>query len=265
VVAGAGSRRSLRGGPCRSSTGDANDPYSFSYSQGVPGFDDSLFDLKERLRAQNGGSSQGEGPPPMLTGEGSRNAAKPARPRPKLPSSQKPWYVFRAEAGAVAPVEERSATDAGTATDREPQGAQETETHTPVPVGTEARVVPPPAPGAELRGGTQGPGAPVEAGPAVIPPKGNGEATKDRLPEEVPELQESGFKWAEQWYPVHRSQDIPEGEPTRVWLFQEAYVVLRRPGALPHCVPCDDGRFLLMLKGKSRRERKERGLEDKAL
>eukprot|EP00884_Botryococcus_braunii_P011470 jgi/Botrbrau1/20323/Bobra.0006s0006.1 len=226
-----GSRRSTRGGPCHSSTGNANDPYSFSYSQGVPGFDDSLFDLKERLRAQNGDSSQGEGPPPELPGKERRNAAKAARPRPKLPSSQKPWYVFRAEAGAVAPVEEGSATDAGTTRDWVSQGGQET--HMSVPVGTEARVVPPPAPGTELHGGTQAPRAPVEAGPAITPPDGNGEATKDRLPEEVPEPQESGFKWAEQWYPVHRTQDIPEGEPTRVWLFQEPYVVLRRPGMAP--------------------------------
>ena len=34
-------------------------------------------------------------------------------------------------------------------------------------------------------------------------------------------------------YPVAFAQDVPEGQPTRVEIFDEAYVVLRRPGKEP--------------------------------
>lgn len=38
------------------------------------------------------------------------------------------------------------------------------------------------------------------------------------------------YQWREQWYPVHYAADLPEGQPQRVWLFDEAIVVARRPG-----------------------------------
>ena len=31
-------------------------------------------------------------------------------------------------------------------------------------------------------------------------------------------------------YPVHYVRDVPEGEPQRVWLFDEPIVIARRPG-----------------------------------
>ena len=31
-------------------------------------------------------------------------------------------------------------------------------------------------------------------------------------------------------YPVHYARDVPEGEPQRVWLFDEPIVIARRPG-----------------------------------
>lgn len=40
------------------------------------------------------------------------------------------------------------------------------------------------------------------------------------------------YNWRQQWYPVHYAADLPEGEPQRVWLFDEAIVVARRPGEL---------------------------------
>ncbi len=43
---------------------------------------------------------------------------------------------------------------------------------------------------------------------------------------------ESFYNWRQQWYPVHYAADLPEGEPQRVWLFDEAIVVARRPGEL---------------------------------
>ena len=33
-------------------------------------------------------------------------------------------------------------------------------------------------------------------------------------------------------YPVHYARDVPEGEPQRVWLFDEPIVIARRPGNL---------------------------------
>ena len=42
--------------------------------------------------------------------------------------------------------------------------------------------------------------------------------------------QQPTYKWRKQWYPVHFTADLPEGQPERVWLFDEAIVVLRRPG-----------------------------------
>lgn len=41
---------------------------------------------------------------------------------------------------------------------------------------------------------------------------------------------ETFYNWRQQWYPVHYAADLPEGEPQRVWLFDEAIVVARRPG-----------------------------------
>ena len=34
-------------------------------------------------------------------------------------------------------------------------------------------------------------------------------------------------------YPVHYARDVPEGEPQRVWLFDEPIVIARRPGIIP--------------------------------
>ena len=42
------------------------------------------------------------------------------------------------------------------------------------------------------------------------------------------------YNWREQWYPVHYAADLPEGQPQRVWLFDEAVVVARRPGTFIH-------------------------------
>ncbi|CAL5227269.1 g10200 [Coccomyxa viridis] len=47
-------------------------------------------------------------------------------------------------------------------------------------------------------------------------------------PEEKPQ-----YNWREQWYPVHYARDVPEGEPQRVWLFDEPIVIARRPGKGP--------------------------------
>ncbi|BDA43850.1 Protein TIC 55, chloroplastic [Coccomyxa sp. Obi] len=44
---------------------------------------------------------------------------------------------------------------------------------------------------------------------------------------------ETFYNWRQQWYPVHYAADLPEGEPQRVWLFDEAIVVARRPGKGP--------------------------------
>ncbi len=51
-------------------------------------------------------------------------------------------------------------------------------------------------------------------------------------------------------YPVHYVRDVPEGEPQRVWLFDEPIVIARRPGtSCTHreCVslhaPCDVGEW----------------------
>lgn len=52
----------------------------------------------------------------------------------------------------------------------------------------------------------------------------------EELPAGLPTPESSTFNWMQQWYPVHRTKDISEGEPTRVWLFEEPYVILRSPG-----------------------------------
>ncbi len=38
-------------------------------------------------------------------------------------------------------------------------------------------------------------------------------------------------------YPVHYARDVPEGEPQRVWLFDEPIVIAQTPGILDdlHC------------------------------
>ena len=38
------------------------------------------------------------------------------------------------------------------------------------------------------------------------------------------------FDWRNQWYPVHFAQDLPEGKPQRVYIFDEPIVILKRPG-----------------------------------
>jgi hypothetical protein len=55
--------------------------------------------------------------------------------------------------------------------------------------------------------------------------------------EPVPQAETSFYSWREQWYPVHYAADLVEGEPQRVWLFDEAIVVARRPGeaCYPDC------------------------------
>ena len=47
---------------------------------------------------------------------------------------------------------------------------------------------------------------------------------------QVPKISGAGYNWREQWYPVSFARDLPEGQPQRVWLFDEAIMVLRRPG-----------------------------------
>ena len=47
-----------------------------------------------------------------------------------------------------------------------------------------------------------------------------------------PQQSETFYDWRQQWYPVHYAADLPEGEPQRVWLFDEAIVVARRPGGV---------------------------------
>ncbi|CAK0757071.1 hypothetical protein CVIRNUC_002509 [Coccomyxa viridis] len=41
------------------------------------------------------------------------------------------------------------------------------------------------------------------------------------------------YNWREQWYPVHYARDVPEGEPQRVWLFDEPIVIAQTPGKGP--------------------------------
>ena len=40
----------------------------------------------------------------------------------------------------------------------------------------------------------------------------------------------AAFDWRNQWYPVHFAQDLPEGKPQRVYIFDEPIVLLKRPG-----------------------------------
>jgi len=40
----------------------------------------------------------------------------------------------------------------------------------------------------------------------------------------------AAFDWRNQWYPVHFARDLPEGQPQRVYIFDEPIVVLKRPG-----------------------------------
>ena len=42
-------------------------------------------------------------------------------------------------------------------------------------------------------------------------------------------------------YPVHYARDVPEGEPQRVWLFDEPIVIARRPGILDNHVYNTEG------------------------
>ena len=41
--------------------------------------------------------------------------------------------------------------------------------------------------------------------------------------------QTTAFDWRNQWYPVHFSRDLPEGQPQRVYIFDEPVVLLKRP------------------------------------
>lgn len=50
-------------------------------------------------------------------------------------------------------------------------------------------------------------------------------------PAPVPQQEGTFYDWRQQWYPVHYAADLGEGEPQRVWLFDEAIVVARRPGS----------------------------------
>lgn len=50
-----------------------------------------------------------------------------------------------------------------------------------------------------------------------------------------PQLSDALYNWREQWYPVHYTVDLVEGQPQRVWLFDEAIVVARRPGNSGAC------------------------------
>lgn len=40
----------------------------------------------------------------------------------------------------------------------------------------------------------------------------------------------TAFDWRNQWYPVHFVRDLPEGQPQRVYIFDEPVVLLKRPG-----------------------------------
>ena len=73
-------------------------------------------------------------------------------------------------------------------------------------------------------------GAAVEADAAAA-------ATVMEEPTAQPQQSEAFYNWRQQWYPVHYAQDLPEGEPQRVWLFDEAIVIARRPGSV-HDSPC---------------------------
>jgi len=50
-------------------------------------------------------------------------------------------------------------------------------------------------------------------------------------PAPVPQQEGTFYDWRQQWYPVHYAADLKQGEPQRVWLFDEAIVVARRPGS----------------------------------
>ncbi|KAL0049294.1 hypothetical protein WJX82_010688 [Trebouxia sp. C0006] len=47
---------------------------------------------------------------------------------------------------------------------------------------------------------------------------------------QVQDSEPAAFDWRNQWYPVHFARDLPEGQPQRVYIFDEPIVVLKRPG-----------------------------------
>ena len=50
------------------------------------------------------------------------------------------------------------------------------------------------------------------------------------MPARQQDTQPSPFDWRSQWYPVHFARDLPEGQPQRVYIFDEPVVLLKRPG-----------------------------------
>ena len=56
-------------------------------------------------------------------------------------------------------------------------------------------------------------------------------ATADTKPaEQQLNIGSNAFDWRNQWYPVHFARDLPEGQPQRVYIFDEPIVLLKRPG-----------------------------------
>ncbi|KAL0031373.1 hypothetical protein WJX79_007208 [Trebouxia sp. C0005] len=51
-----------------------------------------------------------------------------------------------------------------------------------------------------------------------------------KTPTQVQDSEPAAFDWRNQWYPVHFARDLPEGQPQRVYIFDEPIVVLKRPG-----------------------------------
>lgn len=47
---------------------------------------------------------------------------------------------------------------------------------------------------------------------------------------QVQDSELAAFDWRNQWYPVHFARDLPEGQPQRVYIFDEPIVVLKGPG-----------------------------------
>ncbi|EIE25663.1 ISP domain-containing protein [Coccomyxa subellipsoidea C-169] len=80
------------------------------------------------------------------------------------------------------------------------------------------------------------PGAPVRYRPdngAAAEADAAAAAAVMEEPAPQPQQSEAFYDWRQQWYPVHYAADLPEGDPQRVWLFDEAIVVARRPGKGP--------------------------------
>lgn len=98
------------GRACSSAPGK-EDPYSFSHTQGVTGFDDALTDLQQRLRTLSAESQAPGDPRLQVQGDGKKSSAPQTGPHPDGHALRQPRagrassHLFRAQASAAVPVD----------------------------------------------------------------------------------------------------------------------------------------------------------------